>query len=46
MATVTSLSSSRVSAKLDGSPAGGLYDDLCEVLEGMGRLDMGALNAL
>ena len=30
----------------DGSPASDLYDDLCEVLEGMGRLDVGALNAL
>lgn len=30
----------------DGSPSGDLHSDLCEVLEGMGRLDMGALNAL
>lgn len=82
MATVASLSSSRVSAKLDASPApdyagdrltrwtltvdgeqafqdvdqfglpydgspnGSLHADLCEVLEGMGHLDMGALNTL
>lgn len=82
MATVASLSSSRISAKLDASPApdyagdrltrwtltldgeqafqdvdqfglpydgspnGSLHADLCEVLEGMSRLDMGALNAL
>lgn len=30
----------------DGSPSSALYDDLCEVLEGMGHLDMAALNAL
>lgn len=30
----------------DGSPNSDLHADLCEVLEGMGRLDMGALNAL
>jgi len=30
----------------DGSPNGGLHDDLCEVLEGMGRLDVDALTAL
>lgn len=30
----------------DGSPNGDLYDDLREVLEGMGRLDVDALNAL
>ena len=82
MATVASFSSSRISAKLDASPApdyagdrltrwtltvdgeqafqdvdqfglpydgspnGSLHADLCEVLEGMGRLDTGALNAL
>lgn len=82
MATVASLSSSRISAKLDASPApdyagdrltrwtltvdgeqafqdvdqfglpydgspnGSLHAGLCEVLEGMGRLDTGALNAL
>lgn len=82
MATVASLSSSRISAKLDASPApdyagdhltrwtlalngerafqdvdqfglpydgspnGSLHADLCEVLEEMGHLDMGALNAL
>lgn len=82
MATVASLFSSRINAKLDASPApdyagdhltrwtltaGGerafqdvdqfglpydgspnndLHADLCEVLEEMGHLDMGALNAL
>lgn len=48
MATVASLSSSRIGAKLDASPAPNddLHADLCEVLEGTGRLDMGALNAL
>lgn len=82
MATIASLSSSRVNAKLDaspapdyagdhltrftltidgeqafqdvdrfglpydGSPSGGLHADLCEVLEGMGRLDAVALDAL
>lgn len=30
----------------DGSPSSNLHDDLCEVLEGMGRLDAAALNAL
>ena len=30
----------------DGSPSSDLYDDLCEVLEGMGHLDADALNAL
>lgn len=30
----------------DGSPAGALHDDLCEVLEGMGHLDSAALRAL
>ncbi len=30
----------------DGSPHGRLHDDLCEVLEGMGHLDVDALNAL
>lgn len=30
----------------DGSPRSDLYDDLCEVLEGMGHLDTAALNAL
>ena len=30
----------------DGSPAGALYDDLCDRLIAMGRLDAGALNAL
>lgn len=30
----------------DGSPASDLHDDLCEVLEGMGRLDTDTLNAL
>lgn len=30
----------------DGSPNGGLYDDLCDWLIVMGRLDVGALNAL
>nr|DAN72864.1 MAG TPA: hypothetical protein [Caudoviricetes sp.] len=30
----------------DGSPDGGLHDDLCDWLTTMGRLDMGALNAL
>nr|DAF98680.1 MAG TPA: hypothetical protein [Siphoviridae sp. ctgaU3] len=30
----------------DGSPAGGLYDDLCDRLILMGRLDADALNAL
>lgn len=30
----------------DGSPRSTLHDDLCEVLEGMGHLDMAALNAL
>lgn len=29
-----------------GSPAGDLYDDLCDRLALMGRLDVGALNAL
>nr|DAW38077.1 MAG TPA: hypothetical protein [Caudoviricetes sp.] len=82
MTTITSLSSSRIGAKLDASPApvyagdhltrwtltiggeqafqdvdqfglpydgspnGSLHADLCEALEGMGCLDMGALNAL
>lgn len=30
----------------DGSPNGGLYDDLCDWLTVMGRLDADALNAL
>lgn len=30
----------------DGSPAGGLHDDLCDWLIVMGRLDADALNAL
>ena len=30
----------------DGSPSSSLYDDLCEVLEGMGHLDRATLNAL
>lgn len=30
----------------DGSPNGGLYDDLCDWLTVMGRLDTDALNAL
>lgn len=30
----------------DGAPRSDLYDDLCEVLEGTGRLDADALNAL
>ena len=30
----------------DGSPASDLHSDLCEVLEGMGRLDADALNTL
>lgn len=30
----------------DGSPSSDLYDSLREVLEGMGRLDTAALNAL
>lgn len=30
----------------DGSPRSDLYDDLCEVLEGMGHLDTATLNAL
>lgn len=30
----------------DGSPNGGLYDDLCDWLIAMGRLDADALNAL
>lgn len=30
----------------DGSPNSNLHDDLCEALEGMGRLDADALNAL
>ena len=30
----------------NGSPAGGLYDDLCDWLTLMGRLDVDALNAL
>lgn len=30
----------------DGSPAGDLYDDLCDWLIVMGRLDADALNAL
>ena len=30
----------------DGSPNGGLYDDLCDWLTIMGRLDTDALNAL
>ena len=30
----------------DGSPAGALHDDLCEVLGGMGHLDSAALRAL
>lgn len=30
----------------DGSPSSDLHDDLCEVLEGMGRLDTAALKAL
>lgn len=30
----------------DGSPSGDIHDDLCEVLEGMGHLDRGALDAL
>lgn len=30
----------------DGSPSSDLHDDLCEVLEGMGHLDMAALKAL
>lgn len=30
----------------DGSPAGALYDDLCDWLTVMGRLDTDALNAL
>lgn len=30
----------------DGSPAGGLHDDLCDRLVVMGRLDADALNAL
>lgn len=30
----------------DGSPASDLHGDLCEVLEGMGRLDADALYAL
>lgn len=30
----------------DGSPNGSLHADLCEALEGMGHLDMGALAAL
>ena len=82
MATVASLSSSRIGAKLDASPApdyagdhltrwtltlngeqafrdvdqfglpydgspnGSLHADLCEILDGMGHLDIGALNAL
>lgn len=82
MATVASLSSSKVDAKLDaepapdyagdhltrwtltingetafqdvdqwglpydGSPSSDLYDDLCEVLEGMGHLDTATLSAL
>lgn len=82
MATIVSLPSSRIGAKLDASPApdyagdhltrwtltlngerafqdvdqfglpyngspnSDLHADLCEVLEGMGHLDMGALNAL
>lgn len=29
-----------------GSPNSDLHDDLCEVLEGMGRLDAAALSAL
>lgn len=30
----------------DGSPSGSLYDDLCDWLTVMGRLDADALNAL
>lgn len=30
----------------DGSPAGDLYDDLCDWLTTLGRLDADALNAL
>ena len=30
----------------DGSPAGGLHDDLCDWMIVMGRLDADALNAL
>lgn len=30
----------------DGSPASDLHADLCEVLEGMGRLDADTINAL
>lgn len=30
----------------DGSPNGGLHDDLCDWLTVMGRLDRGALRAL
>lgn len=30
----------------DGSPNGGLHDDLSELLEGMGHLDADALKAL
>lgn len=30
----------------DGSPDGGLHNDLCDWLTVMGRLDAGALNAL
>lgn len=30
----------------DGSPSGDLYDDLCDWLTVMGRLDADALNAL
>lgn len=30
----------------DGSPNSDLHDNLCETLEGMGRLDTEALNAL
>ena len=30
----------------NGSPNGGLYDDLCEVLEGKGHLDSAALRAI
>ena len=54
MATVAAFSSSKITAKLDadtapdydGSPNGGLHDDLCEALEGVGHLDSAALRAL
>lgn len=54
MATAASISSSRISAAPDAFPpppttrptSGDLHDVPCEVPEEMGRLNMGALNAL